>query len=297
MNVYQIMTERILELLKKGTVPWHKPWKPEAGMPRNLLTKKPYRGVNVFLLIASNYASPYWLTYKQAQDLGGHVKKGEKGTPIVFWKVAHVSPAAAEAIIEEETPAGEDKPIPVLRYYTVFNLSQTAGIPAPPEEAGPRAFNPIAECERILAGMPHPPTIQHGRGRAVYRPLFDAVEMPSRERFHTEEEYYSTLFHELGHATGHAKRLGRRSLADLCPFGSTNYSREELVAEMTATFLCGVAGIGNATVQNSAAYIAGWQRALANDPRAVVIAAAQAQKAADWILGKHQAEEAVRIAG
>ena len=254
-------------------MPWHKPW--EQGIPRNLVTKKPYRGVNVFLTASTGFASPYWLTLKQANERDGSIRKGEKGTPVIFWKWLE---SAADS--EEQ----ETKRIPMLRYYTVFNLEQTTGIETP-MEPHKQAFQPIERCEALVASMPQRPTLHYGEPRAYYRPLTDAINMPRPELFDSPEEYYSTLFHEMTHSTGHERRLNRSTLTDLCPFGSTNYSKEELVAEMGAAFLCGVCSIENRTVDNSAAYIASWLRVLKNDKQMVILAAAQAQRAADFIQG------------
>lgn len=287
-TVYEIVTERIIALLEQGTVPWQKPWATsgEDCMPRNLISKKPYRGVNVFLLHAMSFESPYWLTFKQAQELGGNVRKGEKACPVVFWKWLE-SP---------DEKASERKRIPLLRYYHVFNASQCEGIQVPLTEKKGRDHSPIAEAERILAGMPKPPAIVHGRDRACYLPAFDRVELPSPEAFRTGEHYYSVLLHELTHATGHQERLNRKGVAgsegEWSAFGSTPYAREELVAEMGASFLCGHAGIVERTITDSAAYIAGWLERLREDKRLIVQAAAQAQRAADYVLNRrHQTEE------
>src|SRR3989344_6039974 len=138
MTVYEIITERMLALMEKGTVPWHRPWDSRQGIPRNLVTNRPYRGVNVFLLFTVNYANPYWLTYRQALTLGGHVKGGEKGMPIIFWKLAESEESPER---DSETSSGKGRPI--LRYYTVFNLQQTEGIPAPPVQEKASQFSPI----------------------------------------------------------------------------------------------------------------------------------------------------------
>jgi antirestriction protein ArdC len=272
-HVYEIITERIMGKLEQGIVPWHKPW--EQGIPRNLVTKKPYRGVNVFLTASAGFASSYWLTLKQANERDGSIRKGEKGTPVIFWKWL-------ESAADDEEH--DTKRIPLLRYYTVFNLEQTTGIETP-MEPDRQAFQPIERCEALVTSMPQRPTLHHGEPRAFYRPLVDAINMPRPELFDSPEEYYSTLFHELTHSTGHERRLNRPTLTDLCPFGSTNYSKEELVAEMGAAFLCGVSGIENRTVDNSAAYIASWLRVLKNDKQMVILAAAQAQRAADFVQG------------
>jgi antirestriction protein ArdC len=274
-NAYQVITDRIICLLKAGSVPWHKPWK-GGGEAKNLVSMRGYRGINRFLLNAANYASPFWLTYIQAKNLGGHIGKGEKSTPVVFWKLLE----------KEDDQTGEIKEIPVLRYYRVFNLEQAEGIEAPePEVAERQEFTPIERCEQLVAGMPNPPKIQYKSQAAWYRPKQDLVNMPKPESFDSPEEVYSCLYHELAHSSGHKSRLNRSTLTDMCPFGSTNYSKEELVAEMCAAFLCGVTGIENQTIDNSAAYINGWLKRLRNDDKLVVFAAAQAQKAADYIQG------------
>lgn len=277
MSVYDIITDRIVAMLKKGTAPWHKPWhSTETGEgPMNLTTKKPYHGLNVMLLGCLNYERPYFLTYKQAAENGGHARKGEKGHPVIFWKV-------------EEATETTDKTF-LLRYYTVFNVSQCDGLDhllpaatAKPVE-GPEAH---AKAESIAAGYQNGPTVIYGSNKACYRPSTDQVFMPHRADFIGQAEFYSTLFHELGHSTGHKNRLNRLTLADACMFSDTNYSKEELVAEFTAAFLCGAAGIENvAALNNSAAYIQGWLRELKKDATLIVKAASQATRAADLILG------------
>jgi len=283
MEVYQKITDRIIQLLEQGDVPWRKPWSGgPAAHPKNLNTGKPYRGINVFMLHAAGYESPWWLTFKQARGRGGHVRKGEKGWPVVFWKFHEVGST-------DDDGKATTKAIPLLRQYTVFNVDQCDDIEAP---AAPGVktfdFDPIASAEGVVANMPKRPTIGHGENRAYYRPSTDAVNMPKPERFSLPTEYYSTLFHELTHATGHTSRLDRKLDTRLAAFGTADYSREELVAEMGAAFLCGHAGIDQ-TLDNSAAYIGGWLKRLRNDKRLVVTAAAQAQKAADFILGTEPA--------
>lgn len=280
---YQIITDRIISLLEKGTVPWQKPWHGAERAPQNLASRKPYRGVNVFLLHAMHYMSPYWLTFKQAVDLGGNVRRGEKSCPVVFWKWLE---------IEKE---GKKERIPFLRYFNVFNASQCDGIEEhiPKSDAPAREHSPVESAESIVHGMPNRPPIKHGQAQAFYHPVDDYVGMPSAEHFKSGEEYYSVLFHELTHSTGHANRLARRTVAEneggSRAFGSQAYSKEELVAEMGAAFLCGQAGIVERTLDNSAAYIASWLSRLKDDPKLVVQAAGLAQKASDYILNlKHE---------
>lgn len=277
---YDVITTAIIAELEKGNVPWKKPWSTEA--PQNLVSKKSYRGINVFMLLCSPYSCPYWLTYKQAKSLGGHVKKGEKSTPVVFWKWFE------NAKENEETGEVEVSRRPMLRYYRVFNLEQCEGIdsakvPAWGNEAE-REFEPIEAAEGIVENMPQRPIIKHEGQRACYNVRSDVVTMPKHEAFTSDEAYYTTLFHELGHATGAEARLHRFNSDEAVFFGSTDYSKEELAAEMTAAFLCGASGIEQ-TLENSAAYIKGWLKKLKSEKRLVVLAAAQAQKAADFIRG------------
>ena len=274
-SVYQIITEQIIRQLESGVAPWHKPWTTE--LPKNLVSKREYRGINVFLLASLGYGSPYWLTYKQATEQGGNVRRGEHGTKVVFWKIGKYESQDADGEATEKTSV-------LLRYYTVFNAEQCDGIAAP---GASRIVNPIAECDRIVAAMPNPPRFEQDC-RAWYRPSTDAVGMPARNTFESAEFYYSTLFHELTHSTGHPKRIGRDGIETLNTFGSESYSKEELVAEMGAAMLAGVAGIERMTLANSAAYLKSWVDVLKADSRIVVLAASQAQKAADYILGKIQ---------
>jgi len=278
-NVYAIITDTIIKKLQEGTVPWHMPW--SAERPKNLISDKPYRGINVFLLGSLGYMSPYWVTFKQAQNLGGHVNKGEKGTPVVFWKTY------SKMETDPDSQKTEKKSRFVLRYYSVFNIEQCT-LPAeevPQEDPTTRAFDPIPKAQSIVEAMPNAPAITHQSQRACYSPLLDIVNMPKPESFDTPENYYSTLFHELTHSTGHESRLNRKGITDPVRFGSHSYSKEELVAEMGAAFLSGHCGIEDRILDNSAAYINGWLGRLKNDPKLVVMAAAKAQKASDYILG------------
>lgn len=271
LNVYEVITKRIVDSLEQGIVPWRTPWKSQA--PRNLISKKPYRGVNVFLLSAMRHTSPYWLTYRQAKSKGGNVKKGEHGTPVIFWKVYN--------------PEEEKLRRFILRYYTVFNLSQCEGIDAPPGDSTDNLiFEPIEECERIVAGYPNPPTIEFGGDHAHYIPTRDHIDLPPRETFESVEAFYATEFHELVHSTGHGSRLEREGITKLDHFSSHQYTKEELVAECGCAFLCGEAGILDTTFDNSAAYIAGWVKKLQSEPKWIVQAGGEAAKAVDYILGR-----------
>jgi len=172
-------------------------------------------------------------------------------------------------------------------------LEQTEGIPIPEPEETNNHFDPIEKAEQIILGMPLKPDIYHAGNKACYNPSKDAIHLPNQQTFHMPEEYYCTAFHELIHSTGHTSRIGRKSILEPTYFGSHEYSKEELVAEMGAAFLCGYAGIEQKTIENSAAYIQGWLKVLKKDKTMLVHAAAQAQKAADYILNRIGGEEEV----
>lgn len=275
MNVYEIVTEQVIKRLEAGVIPWRKAWASGEQFPINLVSKKRYRGLNVWMLSCAGFAAPYWLSYKQAQGLGGQVKRGEKSSTAIFWKL----------LDGKDKTTGEAKRVPLLRYYSVFNVEQCDGIDYPKPEAR-LVFNPIESAEKIVEAMPLRPVIQHIEARAYYNRAADVVNMPKRDTFTNEQEYYSTLFHELTHATGHETRLAR-SAGDA--FGSS-YAREELLAEMGAAYLAAEAGIAHCTLDNSAAYISNWLGKLKDDAKLVVVAAAAAQKASDYILGRTYAE-------
>lgn len=271
-DVAQIVTNQILDALDRGIVPWRKPWKTE--LPKNLISGKAYRGINLLLLSLSPYgSSPYYLTYKQVEDLGGHVIAGSRGFRIVYWR-----------IMEHVSPQGELTEIPLLKYYVVFNLEQVRGIP---ESKLPKSetisINPIQECEHVVNRMEQRPQIINA-SQAYYNRSSDQIGMPPRGLFASQEEYYSTLFHELVHSTGHPSRLDREVKHAMAAMGD-DYSREELVAELGSAFLCAHTHISPSTIQNQASYIAGWLKVLNNDRWFVISASAAANKAVAYILG------------
>lgn len=274
-NLYEQITNTIIKRMEAGIIPWHKPWETGVSAPSNI-SGHFYRGINFWNLLLYDYPSPFWLTFNQISQLGGKVKKGEKGTMVVFWKLL-----SAEQ--DEQV-----KRIPLLKYYYVFNVSQAEGLtdiklPAHPEPFN-NDFTPLEKAENIINSWPDAPLLTHGGDRAFYSPGLDTVTMPLAKHFRSSEEYYSTLFHEFTHSTGHRSRLNRHESIKDHKFGSKDYSHEELVAEMGAAFLCGVTGIENKTIDNSTAYIQSWIRTFKNDPKVLVIAASQAQKACDYIL-------------
>ncbi|MEA3207141.1 MAG: hypothetical protein QOE70_198 [Chthoniobacter sp.] len=288
-DIYAAVTNRIIEQLEKGVVSWQSPYFSKVGFPKNFASGQPYHGINVFLLASLRYTSPWFLTYLQAQALGGHVRKGEKGSLVIkYGTYSKQDESAAGAGESEETRR-------YLKGYTVFHASQIEGVSFPEPEALPEL--PASElCDRareMAAGMPNAPAIREGSAIPCYRPSSDSVHMPERRFFTGEEAYYSTLFHELVHSTGHVSRLARKSLIENKGIDAEGearkvYAEEELVAEMGASFLCAHAGIIEAEIQNSAAYLQGWIDALkSKDAKGWIIrAASQAQKAADFVLNK-----------
>ncbi|MDB5328655.1 MAG: traC 5 [Phycisphaerales bacterium] len=283
-DVYQVITDQVVTMLDQGVAPWRSPilGRSSAGYPKNLNTGKAYRGINTFLLgftaYAKGYESSYWLTFNQVKERGGNVKKGEKSSMVVFWKQYET----------KDRQTGEDVKLPVLRYYNVFNaLAQCDGIEVPDKATyTPTDFVPLDAAAAIVAGYAGGPVVHHGGASAYWRSSTDEVQIPEPSRFATGEEYYSTLFHELAHSTGHSSRLDRK--LDTAPnaFGSLDYGKEELIAEMTAAFLSGHCEIAPMTLANQAAYLAGWIKTIKQDKKLIVSSAGAAQRAADWILGQ-----------
>lgn len=290
-DAYDAITSRIIERIESGVVPWQSPSIARVGFPKNFSTGKPYSGINVFLLGSQEFQSPYFLTFIQARELGGHIRKGEKGFPVIkvgTWtrETEGESTADGESAVERRK---------FLKLYTVFNACQIDGI-AFPEVPKCETFTEsamAANARRIVAEMPRPPTINEGRKSFPhYIPELDTVEMPSRETFRAEWRFYKTLFHELAHATGHECRLNRQSLTEnrgRYAVGEEKkiYCLEELVAEMAAAFVGARAGIIEDGFENSAAYLHGWLDVLkVKDHKTwLVKAASDAQKAADYVLG------------
>lgn len=279
-TVHRIVTERIMEKLKRGEVPWRKPWSSYPAV--NWITQKPYRGLNQLLLDPGEYA-----TWNQIKKAEGSVKKGAKAYLVTFYKLLEVDgEMEMENVQTGETELVEQKKtIPYLRYYKVFDIKDCIGLESRRKEK-PREHDPIKQAEKIMKGYRDAPPITHAPNRAYYRPSADIISIPEKSNFGKIEEYYSTLFHEMIHSTGHKSRLNRPGIATLAAFGSHDYGKEELVAEIGAAMLCGEAGIEDATIDNSAAYIAGWLKALQNDEKMIVQAASLAQKATGHILGR-----------
>ncbi|HLY70967.1 MAG TPA: zincin-like metallopeptidase domain-containing protein [Puia sp.] len=284
-DTYTRITGFVLEQLEKGEVIWRKGWN-ELGLPKNISTAHIYKGWNSFLLnfitVCNGFKTPYFITYKQAMDAGGTIRRGQKGFTVVYWATIENKSKIIEVDGEEEYLTYR-----IPKCHTVFNIDQTHGIVFPKVEKEFRSHTEkIYACEKIIDAMPQKPAIINQGDEASYDKKADRIFIPPAERFHSDEDYYKTLFHELAHSTGHQKRLNRNELVSSDGFGNELYSKEELTAELTAAFLCAMAGIGQRTLANSAAYIKGWLKVLRDDKKLILKAATQAQAAADYILNK-----------
>lgn len=293
-DIYSQVTDQIIAELESGVLPWRKPW--SAGHPAGPVSRplrhnsRAYSGINVLMLwmaaLDHGFDAPLWMTFKQAKELGGFVRKGEKGSPVVY---------AGTLTKEEETAEGEreTREIPFLKTYTVFNVAQIEGLPGHFTACHPPQINEgqrIARAEAFVAATGA--EIAHGGNRAFYAPGPDRVSMPDFASFRSAEAYYGTLGHELIHWTGHGSRLDRQRNKDR--FGSEAYAMEELVAEIGAAFLCADLALAPQIREDHAPYIAGWLKALKEDRRAIFTAAAAAQKAADYLHGLQAPLEAER---
>lgn len=277
-DTYQRITDTIVEQLEAGTKPWIRPWRGNArrSMTPRRATGEAYRGINVLMLWVAGqmfgYEENTWMTYRQAQDLGGQVRKGEKGSLVVKYGT----------FTTRDREDDEDRTIPYLKGYTVFNVEQINNLPD-------RFFSPAEEL--TTSPVPHIDTVEafvrntgakvsYGGTKACYRPSIDDILMPDRERFDSEVHLYSTLLHEVSHWSGAKHRLDR----DLSGrFGTESYAVEELVAELAASFLCADLGVAHDPRDNTASYLASWLKVLKQDKRAIITAAAKAQSAADYL--------------
>lgn len=272
-KIQKAIQNKVLAMLEEGTIPWRKTWNLECGTAKNIITNKAYRGSNYFMLNCQGYSSPYWMTFKQAKNLGGFVRKGQKSTPITVWYT--VKPKEGE---EEKKQRG------YFGMALVFNLAQTDEVKVPKrEEDEVKKYNndPLANCEQILSEFTDPPAVKWGM-KPCYNLTQDIIGMPKIKKFESSEEFYAVYFHEMGHSTRHLTRLNRIK---------TSYAKEELVAEMTACFLCGSAGIETATIDNQVAYINEWRKEISKDPKIIMQAASEAQKAANYIMNINQFTE------
>lgn len=276
-SVYEMVTDRIIEQLEQGCIPWQRPWTGVQSDAYNIVSKRPYSLLNQMLL---KYAGSYG-TFKQWQELGGHIRKGEHSEIVVFWKIQPI-----EEIKEDGTKT--IKQIPLLRYYNVFHISQVDGVEV--KEKPIVYIEPIEEAERIkeeYKTREHIEIREIVSNKAFYSPSGDYIQVPCKEQYTNIEEFYSTLFHEMVHSTGHKTRLDRLETGSNAHFGSETYSKEELTAELGSASLLNMLGIETPkTFRNSSAYIQSWLQVLRNDCKFIVSASSKAEKAVNYILGK-----------
>ena len=314
-SICERITQRIIDFLDEGLIPWQKPWKGgSANAPRSVSTKKVYQGTNLAILGCAGYSSPWWITFGQARKLGGSVRKGQKAYPVHYWKFPVEGDCKACNGSNPSCPKceGTGRYTPLfaqLFSFNVFNASQCDGLPeeyyeAIEEDTDLNDFTPIEKAEEIVHGYAevyyedkmsqrseylndNPPKIFHDQSdRNYYSPLADEIHLTTPEQFISDEEYYSTAFHEMVHSSGHESRLEREGIVDSDGFGSHKYSKEELVAEIGSTYLCGIAGIDKeAVIKNSAGYIQSWKKKLEDNKDWIVWAGTRASKACDHILG------------
>lgn len=277
-SVYEIITERIIEQLENGVIPWQKPWTGTHSGAYNRISNKTYSLLNQMIL---KHDGEY-ATFKQWSDLGGKIRKGEKSEVVVFWKIQP---------FEEENENGEKviKQIPLLRHYNVFHISQVDGV-EPKEQLKISDLEPIEEAEKIKTdymNREHLKIFEKVTNKAFYTPTFDYIEVPCKEQYQNIEDFYSTLFHEMIHSTGHKSRLNRSDMQGIVRHGSEKYSKEELTAELGSATLINMLGIETEkSFRNSSAYIQNWLQALKNDNKFIVSASSKAEKAVKYILNE-----------
>lgn len=274
-TVYEMVTERIIEELEKGSIPWERPWRGTRSGAYNFVTKRSYSLMNQMML---KHRGAYG-TFKQWTEKGGKIRKGEKSEIVVFWKFQ---------IVEEEnekTGEKEEKKIPMLRYYNVFHISQVDGVELKEELPEVEPIESAEKIKRDYVEREHIKILEYATNEAFYSPSGDFIQVPERGQYKDANEFYSTLYHEMVHSTGHKNRLNR--LEKDAHFGNEVYSKEELVAELGSASIMNMLGLETKkTLRNSAAYVQSWIKVFKNDPRFIVSAAAKAEKAVKFIMNE-----------
>lgn len=277
-SVYEIITERIIEQLENGVIPWQKPWSGTHSGAYNRISNKPYSLLNQMIL---KHGGEY-ATFKQWSDLGGKIRKGEKSEVVTFWKIQPY---------EEENENGEKviRQIPILKYFNVFHISQVDGV-EPKEKLEINEHEPIEQAEKIKTdymNREHLKIFEKVTNDAFYLPIQDYIQVPCKEQYQDIEEFYSTLFHEMIHSTGHKSRLNRPDMQGIVRHGSEQYSKEELTAELGSAMIINILGIETEkSFKNSSGYIQDWLQVLKNDNKFIVSASSRAEKAVKYILNE-----------
>lgn len=290
-DLYQEVTNKMIEKIEQGVAPWRKSWS-QYGLARNYATNHIYSGINMILMNMTEHPIPYFMTFHQIKEQNGKIRKGSKAEMVIYFNVyykdEHDQTLTREAASAARQQGREVQVLKFIKYYNVFNIADIEGIEFEIPQVELKDNDQINACEQIIAEMPNcPDFVCIDADQPFYSPSRDVVNMPDIKQFHSSQAYYATCFHELAHSTGHASRLAREAIMNPQGFGSKPYSQEELVAEMAASFLCAKVNIDyDEITENSAAYLAGWLKVLKEDSTFIFKAAAEAQKAADYILGK-----------
>lgn len=291
-SLYEEVTNRIIAMIEKGVAPWRKTWS-TYGLARNYVSGRAYTGINYLLMNNTRHSIPYFLTFNQVKELGGKVKKGAEAEMVIYFKVFYkdyndntLTPEEANV---RRLKGEEIKVLRFIRYYSVFSVTDIEEV-----ELELNRFNDakltdnerIERCEQIIRNMPKPPELkQIDTNRAYYNPVVDYINLPDIKQFESSEHYYATYFHELIHSTGHSSRLARLEVMDFAGFGTTPYSKEELVAEVGSSFLSSFAQIDYDCVkENTASYLAGWLKVLKKDSKFIFKVSTEAQKAVHYLL-------------
>lgn len=288
-DCYDKVTNRIIELLEEGVIPWRRTWG-QYGLAKNYASNRIYHGINALLLNLSEHAIPYFLTWNQIKERNGRVKAGSKAQQVYYYNRTYRN-GSGEKISEEEASRlkAQNQKVTVLsflRYYNVFNIGDVEGMEFEFPEVTLHDNEKIESCEALMSSMNEPPEFRYIDGnRLFYDPTNDFINLPPLENFESAEAYYNGLFHEVSHWTGHQSRLNRPGIVNRHPFGSPGYAKEELIAEISSAFICGMVGIDRVEVtENTTAYIDGWLKVLREDKTFILKVASEAQKAANFIL-------------
>lgn len=292
-DLYSEVTNKIISKIEAGVAPWRKTWS-QYGLARNYASNHIYTGINMILMNMTEHPIPYFMTFNQIKEQGGKIKKGSKAEMVVYFNLYYKdeqdNTLSREQAIAARQQGREVQVLKFIKYYNVFNIENIEGIEFEIPQVTLRDNDQINACEQIIAEMLNAPDFTLiDADQPFYSPVKDVVNMPSIKQFESSQAYYATCFHELAHSTGHASRLNREGITNPQQFGSSSYSQEELIAEMAASFLCAKVNMDyDEITDNSAAYLAGWLKVLKEDSKFIFKAAAEAQKAADYILGKRQ---------
>lgn len=293
-DIFENVTNRIIAGLENGDLAWQSPIRKGFPMlPTNLISRKQYTGTNALLLSMNDFEVPYFATFNQIKSLGGNIKPGEMATEIIFWQILFSNRETNKCITNDlyVTLPKEQKALfkvkPIGRFYNIFNMSQTEDLDFPKPTRALSLNKKMKLCEEVVVGYQGKPAIEFKKaGIACYVPSKDEVQMPELNAYKDSESFYATLFHELGHSTGHLDRLNRPGVTGTIEFGSQDYSAEELIAEISASFLCAHCQIENKVIDNSVAYLNSWISKLSNDKYMIIKAASEAQKAFNFITQK-----------